>query len=211
MARGIARVMGYKLMLNFNHPYLAQGLGDFWSRWHISLSSWFKDYVYIPMGGNREGTLKTYRNMCLTMLISGVWHGATWMFVIWGALHALGRVFTRELEGTAFWMERVPKFVKQLLVYGFVTFAWIFFRARSMGDAGVIISRIFSPQWVDPAFPLLAAMLVLMVWLYQYLYESRARWALQLAPVQAGLSVCMILYLATMVGSSDRPFIYFQF
>jgi alginate O-acetyltransferase complex protein AlgI len=149
--------------------------------------------------------------MCLTMLISGVWHGATWMFVIWGALHALGRVFTRELEGTAFWMERVPKFVKQLLVYGFVTFAWIFFRARSMGDAGVIISRIFSPQWVDPAFPLLAAMLVLMVWLYQYLYESRARWALQLAPVQAGLSVCMILYLATMVGSSDRPFIYFQF
>ncbi|MGO8704727.1 MAG: MBOAT family O-acyltransferase [Candidatus Brocadiia bacterium] len=211
MARGIARMMGYKLMLNFNHPYLATGLGDFWSRWHISLSSWFKDYVYIPMGGNREGTLKTYRNMCLTMLISGVWHGATWMFVIWGALHALGRVLTRELEGTAFWMERVPKFVKQMLVYGFVTFAWIFFRARSMGDAKVIISRIFNPQWVDPSFPLLAAMLVLMVWLYQYLYESRARWALQLAPVQTGMAACMVLYLATMVGSSDRPFIYFQF
>ncbi len=158
-----------------------------------------------------KGSWKTYRNMCLTMLISGVWHGATWMFVIWGALHALGRVFTRELEKTAFWMERVPKFVKQMLVYGFVTFAWIFFRARSMGDAKVIISRIFNPQWVDPAFPLLAAMLVLMVWLYQYLYESRARWALQLAPVQTGMAACMVLYLATMVGSSDRPFIYFQF
>ena len=211
MARGIARMMGYKLMLNFNHPYLAQGLGDFWSRWHISLSSWFKDYVYIPMGGNRGGQLRTYRNMCLTMLISGVWHGATWMFVIWGALHALGRVFTRELERTTFWMERTPKFVKQMLVYGFVTFAWIFFRARSMGDASLIISRIFSPQWVDPAFPLLAAMLILTVWLYQRLYESRARWALQLAPVRVGLAACMILYLAMMVGSSDRPFIYFQF
>ena len=163
------------------------------------------------MGGNRGGKWKTYRNMCLTMLISGVWHGAAWMFVIWGALHALGRVFTRELERTAFWMERVPKFVKQMLVYGFVTFAWIFFRARSMGDARVIISRIFNPQWVDPAFPLLAAMLILMVWLYQHLYESRARWTLQLAPVRVGLAACMILYLATMVGSSDRPFIYFQF
>ncbi|HET6427695.1 MAG TPA: MBOAT family O-acyltransferase, partial [Phycisphaerae bacterium] len=90
MARGIGRMMGFRLMLNFNNPYLATGLGDFWSRWHISLSTWFKAYVYIPLGGNRGGKFNTYRNMFLTMVISGLWHGAAWTFVIWGVLHAIG-------------------------------------------------------------------------------------------------------------------------
>src|SRR4030042_3901824 len=135
MARGIARMIGFNLMLNFNNPYLATGLGDFWARWHISLSSWFKDYVYIPLGGNRKGTLGTYRNMFLTMVISGLWHGAAWTFVIWGALHALGRSATRELEGTTFYREKVPTLIKQWFVFVFVTFAWIFFRATSIGEA----------------------------------------------------------------------------
>src|SRR6266550_4965750 len=130
MARGIARVMGFHLMLNFNNPYAATGLGDFWARWHISLSTWFKDYLYFPLGGSRHGTLLTYRNMFLTMVISGVWHGADWTFVIWGALHALGRCLTRELEQTAFYKERVPTLFKQAWVFVFVTFTWIFFRAR---------------------------------------------------------------------------------
>src|SRR5262249_34695261 len=82
MARGIARVMGFHLILNFNNPYLATGLGDFWSRWHISLSSWFRDYVYIALGGNRGGNFKTYRNLFITFFISGIWHGAAWTFVI---------------------------------------------------------------------------------------------------------------------------------
>ena len=211
MARGIGRTMGYRLMLNFNHPYLATGLGDFWSRWHISLSSWFKDYVYIPLGGNRAGKLLTYRNMCLTMLISGFWHGAAWTFVIWGALHALGRVLTRELEQTRFWMEKVPTVAKQAFVYAFVTFTWIFFRAHSLDDAWLIVSRIFSTQWIDPAFPMLAWALIVMVWAYQGLQESRLKWTLQLAPVQVTMATCMILYLATMVGSKSQPFIYFQF
>ena len=92
MARGIGRLLGIRLMLNFNNPYLATGLGDFWRRWHISLSTWFRDYVYIPLGGNRHGELRTYVNMVLTMLISGLWHGAMWTFVLWGAVHAAGRV-----------------------------------------------------------------------------------------------------------------------
>ena len=91
MARGVAKLMGFNLILNFNNPYLATGLGDFWSRWHISLSTWFRDYVYIPLGGNRGGTFNTYRNLFLTFFISGIWHGADWTFVIWGALHAAGR------------------------------------------------------------------------------------------------------------------------
>src|SRR5438105_7604889 len=132
MARGIARVMGFHLMLNFNNPYTATGLGDFWARWHISLSTWFKDYLYFPLGGNRHGWLRTYFNMFITMVISGIWHGAAWTFVVWGALHALGRCSTRELEETNFYRRRVPKLVKQLLVFVFVTFTWIFFRAEKL-------------------------------------------------------------------------------
>src|SRR4030095_998062 len=89
-ARVIAKVMGFDLMLNFNNPYLATVLGEFWRRWHISLSTWFRDYVYIPLGGNRWGWLTTYRNLFLTFFISGVWHGAAWTFLIWGVLHAIG-------------------------------------------------------------------------------------------------------------------------
>jgi D-alanyl-lipoteichoic acid acyltransferase DltB (MBOAT superfamily) len=211
MARGIARMMGFNLMLNFKNPYLATGLGDFWARWHISLSSWFKDYVYIPLGGNRKGTLATYKNMFLTMVISGLWHGAAWTFVIWGAVHALGRFVTRELERTAFYREKVPKLVKQLLVFAFVAFAWIFFRAESIGDAWVIITRIFSSGWENPNCPAWALILVFSVWLYQFVYESKYRWIFDLTPVRIGLVAGMILYLAVFAPSSEQGFIYLQF
>ena len=211
MARGVARMMGFRLMLNFNNPYLATGLGDFWSRWHISLSSWFKDYVYIPLGGNRRGTFNTYKNMFLTMVISGLWHGAAWTFVIWGAMHALGRFLTRELEGTSFYKERVPKLVKQLLVFVFVTFTWIFFRAESISDAWIIITRIFSSGLANPYCPLLALTLIFSVWLYQFTYESRVKWLLELRSVRIGIVVLMVLYLAFFAPSSEQPFIYLQF
>ncbi len=125
-------MMGIRLMLNFNNPYLATGLGDFWRRWHISLSTWFRDYVYIPLGGNRHGELRTYVNMVLTMLISGLWHGAMWTFVLWGAIHAVGRVLTRALEQTAFYRDRVPRLAKQVLTFSIVMLAWVFFRAESV-------------------------------------------------------------------------------
>jgi alginate O-acetyltransferase complex protein AlgI len=211
MARGIARMMGFRLMLNFNNPYLAASLGDFWSRWHISLSTWFKDYLYIPLGGNRKGTFNTYRNMFLVMVISGLWHGAAWTFAIWGALHALGRFFTRELERTTFYKEKVPRLVKQLFVFAFVTFAWIFFRAESIGDAWIIVTRIFSSGWANPCCPVLALALVFAVWLYQYAYESEVKWVLELRPVRVGIVVAMILYLAVFAPSSGQAFIYLQF
>ena len=150
MARGIARMMGIGLMLNFNNPYLAVSMGDFWKRWHISLSSWFRDYVYIPLGGNRGGKLGTYRNLFLTMVLSGLWHGAAWTFVLWGAVHALGNFATRELERTPFYVRRLPTIVKQLFVFALVTFAWIFFRAASIGDAWTIVTRIFTSGWRIP-------------------------------------------------------------
>src|SRR5438445_11965871 len=192
VARGIARLMGFHLILNFNNPYVATGLGDFWARWHISLSTWFKDYVYYPLGGNRHGWLSTYRNMILTMVISGIWHGADWTFVIWGGLHALGRLLTRELERSAVYRERVPTFLKQLAVFVFVTFTWIFFRAQELTDnthplqvAGIIIRRIFTTAWTDPHFPMWMLTLVLAVWAYQFLYAAgpRTKRVLQLTPV----------------------------
>jgi D-alanyl-lipoteichoic acid acyltransferase DltB (MBOAT superfamily) len=213
MARGIARLMGFHLMLNFNNPYVATGLGDFWSRWHISLSTWFKDYVYFPLGGNRRGKLSTYRNMFMTMVLSGIWHGAAWTFVIWGALHALGRVLTRELEGTRFYRERVPTFVKQLLVFAFVTFTWIFFRAENLQDAWLIVTRLFGTGWQDPRFPLWMLTLILAVWIYQWLYAhgDRLRGILATSPVRVGLAFSMIAYLLLAAQPSSRAFIYFQF
>jgi D-alanyl-lipoteichoic acid acyltransferase DltB (MBOAT superfamily) len=211
MARGIARMMGVRLMLNFNNPYLATGLGEFWQRWHISLSSWFKDYVYIPLGGNRKGRFNTYRNMFLTMVISGLWHGAAWTFVLWGVVHALGRCVTRELETTSFYQQKVPRIVKQLLVFGFVTFAWIFFRAESITDAWLIIARIFSSGAADPYCPLLALALTFAVWLYQFVCESRLRRLLEPRPVRIAIIILMILYMAIFAASSEKPFIYQQF
>ncbi len=211
MARGIAAMMGLRLMLNFNNPYLATSLGAFWNRWHISLSSWFKDYVYIPLGGNRKGRFNTYRNIFVTMVLSGLWHGAAWTFVLWGAVHALGRFATRELERTAFYRDRVPAFMKQAFVFAIVTFAWIFFRAETVADAGQIVTRIFNSGITDPRCPLLAILLIVAVWCYQYVFESRLRWALECRAVRMGLVVFMFAYLALLAPSGEQPFIYMQF
>ena len=210
MARGVAKVMGFDLILNFNNPYLATGLGDFWSRWHISLSSWFRDYVYIPLGGNRGGTLCTYRNLFLTFFISGIWHGANWTFMIWGALHGLGVLVTRELERSKFYRERVPKLCKQFGVFLFVSFTWIFFRADSLSDALLIVRRIFGAAWQDPQIPALMLLLIGMVWLYEFLYESKFRELLKTRFVRVGVAVGMLLYLC-ICSSGGGAFIYFQF
>lgn len=213
MARGIAEVMGFRLMLNFNNPYAATGLGDFWNRWHISLSTWFKDYLYFPLGGSRHGTLRTYFNMFVTMVVSGIWHGAAWTFVIWGALHALGRGLTREVEQTAYYKERIPRLVKQALVFTFVMFTWIFFRAQTLDDAWLILSRIFTTSWADPRVPLLMVVLVLAVWVYQLLYTSRSALGriLEASPVRVGLATAMVAYLLIVAQPSTKQFIYFQF
>jgi len=211
MARGLGRLMGFRLMLNFRNPYLATGLGDFWNRWHISLSSWFKNYLYVPLGGNRHGAVRTYRNIAITMLISGLWHGAAWTFVIWAALHAVGRFLTRELERSSFYAHRVPRFLKQLAVFLFVTFAWIFFRAERLADALLITRKVFTSGLGDPRFPLLALGMVLAVWAYQYLYESRLCRLLEWGPTRIALAVCLIMYLTICPEGGGQPFVYFQF
>ncbi len=211
MARGVARMMGIRLMLNFDNPYLASSMGDFWKRWHISLSSWFRDYVYIPLGGNRKGKMATYRNVFLTMVLSGLWHGAAWTYVLWGAVHALGNFATRELERTSFYLHKVPYAVKLLIVLVFVTFAWAFFRAESIGTAGTVIGRTFMSGLENPYVPLLALALIAAVWAYQFFFASRLRWVLEAGAVRVGLVIAMLVYMILTVGGEGQQFIYMQF
>lgn len=210
MARSVAKMMGFDLVLNFNNPYVATSLGDFWARWHISLSTWFRDYVYIPLGGNRRGLFNTYRNLLITFVISGIWHGANWSFAIWGALHAVGVVLTRELERSAFYRERIPTAFKRAWVFAYVCFAWIFFRASNLADASLIVSRIFATAWTTPQIPLLMLVLIVSVWVYQSIYETRFRGVLRLSAVRVGLAVAMILYIS-LCSTRGGAFIYFQF
>jgi alginate O-acetyltransferase complex protein AlgI len=210
MARGVARLMGFQLILNFDNPYLADGLADFWRRWHISLSTWFRDYVYIPLGGNRGGPFQTYRNLFITFLLSGFWHGANWTFLIWGGLHGAGVMTTRQLERSAFYRDKVPRLLKQIGVFIFVCFTWIFFRAESLADARLIVGRIFSAAWSKPQIPLLMLALIAAVWLYQFVYESRYRSLLQSGVLRVGAAALMVIYLF-LCSAGGGAFIYFQF
>ncbi len=146
IARGLAKWVGVEFTLNFDHPYTSIGIRDFWSRWHMSLSYWIRDYVYIPLGGSRLGELKAHRNIWVAMVVSGLWHGANWTFVFWGALHA----FYQSVERITNWPEKlganvVGKLVGVLLTFAIVTFGWIFFRAESIGQAFSIIGSILNP------------------------------------------------------------------
>jgi D-alanyl-lipoteichoic acid acyltransferase DltB (MBOAT superfamily) len=156
IALGAAQVMGFKLMLNFDRPYASKSISEFWRRWHISLSTWFRDYVYIPLGGSRVPVWKIYRNLFITFFLSGLWHGASWTFVLWGALNG---VYLIVGAATKPWrktfvnyivLDKCPalhKTLQVIITFGLTCFAWIFFRAESIADAFLIIKRIFCGPW----------------------------------------------------------------
>jgi D-alanyl-lipoteichoic acid acyltransferase DltB (MBOAT superfamily) len=213
MARGVARSMGIELSQNFDTPYIATGLGDFWRRWNISVSTWFRDYVYIPLGGNRHGRTRTAVNVFLTMLTSGFWHGASWNFILWGAIHGAGRVATKELRPALWLKARLPVPARQAIVFLFVTMAWIFFRVQNMEEAGMIVLRIFTSPWGDPGMPILMLGMILSVWLYEIVVTSGwpARRVLEAAPVRVALAALILSYLLLVSQPSTQTFIYFQF
>jgi alginate O-acetyltransferase complex protein AlgI len=166
MALGSAQVMGVKLMKNFDHPYFARSIAEFWRRWHISLSTWFRDYLYIPLGGNRVAKPRWAFNLFLTFLVSGLWHGANWTYIIWGALH--GSYFVLSTLTEPFWkrlsaftrIDRLPRlkiFISTLTTFSLVTFAWIFFRAASLNDALYIVRHLVSgwPSYLVDAWDIL--------------------------------------------------------
>jgi D-alanyl-lipoteichoic acid acyltransferase DltB (MBOAT superfamily) len=150
IAIGSAKILGIDLMENFKRPYFSTSIKEFWSRWHISLSTWFRDYVYIPLGGSKKGSLRTYVNVLIVFLISGLWHGASWMFVIWGAIHGLYQLYEKatfnirdrlwkliKLDGTA-----IQWVVKWVVTMSVVLISWVFFRAENIDDANIIIRVI---------------------------------------------------------------------
>lgn len=146
IARGVSRIMGIELMINFRMPYFASNPKDFWSRWHISLSTWLKDYLYISLGGNRKGTLKTYRNLMLTMLLGGLWHGANWTFIAWGGVHGLVLVAHKLIESTRIGgiLERIPRLIKIIIFFHVVCITWILFRAENIEHALLIFTTILT-------------------------------------------------------------------
>ena len=153
IAIGAAKVLGFDLMENFDRPYFAGSVREFWRRWHISLSTWFKDYLYIPLGGSRKGKFRKYLNTMITFILSGLWHGANWTFVIWGALHGLYQVIGDILKPVKNFIVKITKvnpdsfgmkFIKGAFVYLLVNFTWLFFRAQSLKEVKMILSSIFT-------------------------------------------------------------------
>ncbi len=228
IAIGSARILGYDMMQNFNLPYLARSISEFWQRWHISLSTWFRDYVYIPLGGNRGTTGRWAFNILVTFLVSGLWHGANWTFIIWGGLHGLYYLIERCLGPFA---RRVVEVVRlpgkivaglQILVtFHLVLIAWVFFRAKNLGDAVLILSRIatdltgklyLGSSAVSTAIGTGLIVILCLIMILQY----RGRIPLYFSGAQVPVALRWGAYLALMLGiamfgKSGNDFIYFQF
>ena len=222
MAIGIALLFGYRLTLNFDSPYQSSSITEFWRRWHISLSSWLRDYLYISLGGNRKGRVRTYFNQFMTMLLGGLWHGAAFRFILWGALHgiALGiDKFVKEFFKIP--DNRLVKIAGVLLTFHFVCFCWIFFRADDMQIAGSVISQIalhFTPsvffEFVTGYSNILLVMLMgYMLHFMPKNIEQKAQGFVTAMPLTAkvALVVSMIVLLIQVKSSNVQPFIYFQF
>jgi alginate O-acetyltransferase complex protein AlgI len=217
IARGSAQLLGFHFMVNFRQPYLATSLQDFWRRWHISLSTWLRDYLYIPLGGSRRGEYYTYRNVLLTMLLGGLWHGANWTFVIWGALHGIGLALERlggfdRLERSSF----AARATRAVIVFQFVCFAWIFFRTDSLSASFHFLAEFMHGSDIHQALPVVGFLAFFMALAFSFDIISEwfnAECVVEfLHPaVQIAAAVVGLLLVAFMSAGVQSPFIYFQF
>lgn len=227
IARGVARCLGFNLMLNFNLPYFATNPSDFWRRWHISLSTWLRDYLYIPLGGNRLGTRRTYFNLMSTMVLGGLWHGAAWTFIAWGAYQGALLCIHRAMKP---WLERTfsPKsrlmqgvwyIARVVLFFQLVCIGWLFFRAESLSQVGVFLSNLFFgggvPQQSLPTervllFVLLSLLLVF-VQLFQFLMRDLNVIFRLPVPVRAIVYAGLAIVFVWIGAPGGNAFIYFQF
>lgn len=222
-AIGAALALGFSIPDNFRAPYASIGFSDFWSRWHISLSSWLRDYLYIPLGGNRRGPTRTYVNLMSTMLLGGLWHGAAWTFVAWGGLHGFYLCMERFLKPRplgqlAFWRSRSGQIVLALLTYFLVNLTWVFFRAQDFGTASrmlasmLLLNRsggpVLSTYFLITAGATVLAMLIVHWRMrHQTLHEEVQRWP----ALAVGTAWGAMLWLIATTQGGGNAFIYFQF
>jgi alginate O-acetyltransferase complex protein AlgI len=228
IAIGAAKVMGFNLMTNFNRPYFSTSISEFWKRWHISLSSWFKDYLYISLGGNRVSIPRWYFNLLFVFVISGLWHGANWTFIIWGALNGFYLVFAiltenlRKRINHILLIDRVPRlqiFLKILTTFILACFAWVFFRAGSLKESLDILNKIITlkgPLYIGtPAFAIysiFAILFLLFVELKTEYFNEKINFFHHPNPWVRKLSYTFIIVLILVIGVFDGgQFIYFQF
>lgn len=223
MAIGLGKMFGFHIHENFNHPYTATSIKDFWRRWHISLSTWFKEYLYIPLGGNREGTLKTYRNLMIVFFLTGLWHGASWNFVIWGLFHGTFLVLERIFPIEKILHFRLLKSIYTLLV---VIVAWVFFRAETLGSAWAYLNRMFVPydmesysKYLSNEFVYVAVLALAScgfgAMLYRRLFAliGRENWGNAVVRAVNPAFCAVIAYFSVLLLASNtyNPFIYFRF
>ena len=221
-AIGVSLVLGFSLIDNFRYPYAAIGFSDFWRRWHISLSTWLRDYLYVPLGGNRKGPGRTYVNLMLTMLLGGLWHGAAWTFVVWGGLHglylAVERLLRQSLGHMSVWATWPARLGLGLLTYALVNITWVFFRAQDFPTAWrVLSSMLLIGQGGEPVLSywrVLSASVAVggMLLVHVYMRERELHAEVQRLPVAVGglLWGAMALLIVMTQGGSNA-FIYFQF
>ncbi|TAF35243.1 MAG: MBOAT family protein [Cytophagales bacterium] len=228
MAIGLALLLGFKLNLNFNSPYKALDITDFWRRWHISLSTWLRDYLYVPLGGNRHGNLRTYINLFLVMLLGGLWHGAAWRFVVWGALHGIALAVHKVWMGLTKQNPREPKehsmFYK--LVMGFITFhfvcyCWIYFRAVDIQTAHDMIWRVLFETNINQVWPVLSEYsnplsMILFGFVMHWLpseWKQLAKTQFTAVPdIAKAIIIAAVILITFQVKTAEvQPFIYFNF
>ncbi|MFW6310177.1 MAG: MBOAT family O-acyltransferase [Prolixibacteraceae bacterium] len=214
IARGLSRWMGYEIPANFDHPYISTSIREFWTRWHISLSTWFRDYVYIPLGGNQKGKFRKHINLWITMLVSGLWHGAAWTFVVWGAVHA---VFA-SIEHITRWPEKLGvslpgKLIAWLFVSVQVLVAWVFFRSHSIQQAWEIVQVMFSFRGdFELGWGLNGTFFILLI-VFREIFaalhrDSRLRWKY---PVAEMVFYAVLIVMIIFFRGEGSEFIYFQF
>lgn len=224
IAIGVALLMGFRLPVNFNSPYKAQHVGEFWKRWHISLSTWLKDYLYIPLGGSRKGKFRTNLNLMITMLLGGLWHGASWQFVIWGGLNGLGLViykYWRKISPFTDSKAWLAKVFAIFITFNFITFTRIWFRAETMEAANGIMYQISNAfkfeqigEVITSYWEVFAMMLFAYVvhWLPSSFKTKYKQWFVDTPHWAKILIVVVVIFLIYQVRSSEiQPFIYFQF
>ncbi len=226
IARGTAKLLGFELMKNFEQPYLSANITEFWRRWHISLSSWLKDYLYIPLGGNRLGKFRTYINLLLTMLIGGLWHGANWNFVIWGGLHgiylAVHKLTTNKKIAEKYKHVNLRSFVvflfKIIVIYLLVLLTWLFFRTSDFNESLFFLDKLINWEWSEYTIRLvIIATTFLIVTIFFDILEYRTKshvFFLKIKNKAVRNAILFCLFTTTlmyMFQGKPMPFVYFQF